>query len=212
MTSSDGVYENLLKNECALGFMSLPMSSAEKENFFRTHGYPIVELRFAHDALEILVNARNPIRAITVPQLDAVYGRELRAGAPAAITAWSALGGGAQAIKVYSGQLNWGTTRTFQQLVLKGGEFRKDMVLRDVVYSEGIEKEVTERSRRHRLRHPASAQPGGARAGGRGQFRRSGLPRHGRQYLLRQISAAADVFLLRRVRRVWARPAAFSAN
>lgn len=146
MTSSDGVAYYLLKKNNNIGFMSVPLSSAEKEQFFRAHGYSIVELQIAHDALEVLVNASNPVKSITVPQLDAVYGTELRAGAPASIDDWSALGGGAGAIKVVGGQLNWGTTRTFQQLVLKGGEFRKEMEHHDVIYASGVEKLVSDQA------------------------------------------------------------------
>ncbi len=143
MTSSDGVAYYLLKKHNNIGFMSVPLSSAEKEEFFRANGYSIVELPIAHDALEVLVNASNPVKSITVPQLDAVYGTELRAGAPAGIEDWSALGGSGGPINVVGGELNWGTTRTFQQLVLKGGEFRKEMKHSDVIYSDGVEKDVT---------------------------------------------------------------------
>ncbi len=146
MTSSDGVAHQLLNQQYDLGFMSIAMRSAEKEKFFRSHGHPLVELRFARDALEVLVNASNPVRSITVPQLDAIFGTELRAGAPAAIRAWSQLGGGAEEIKAIGGELNWGTTRTFQQLVLKGGPFRADMQKEDVVYREGVESEVAKQA------------------------------------------------------------------
>ena len=42
--------------------------------------------------------------------------------------------------------MNWGTTRTFQQLVLKGGPFRADMQKEDVVYREGVESEVAKQA------------------------------------------------------------------
>ncbi len=142
MGSSAAVAERLLEEQEDIGFMSIALSSAEKEKFFRSHGHPLVELRFARDALEILVNASNPVRSITVPQLDAIYGTELRAGAPAAIEDWSQVGGSAQPIKIIGGELSWGTTRTFQQLVLKGGPFRAEMQKEDVVYSQGVESEV----------------------------------------------------------------------
>jgi phosphate transport system substrate-binding protein len=143
MTSSDGVAMELLKEHYDVGFMSVPLSSAEKESFFRDHGYPPVELTFARDALAVLVNSGNSLKSITIPQLDAIYGTELRAGAPASIQDWGQLGAGGGAIKVIGGALNWGTTRTFQQLVLKGGPFRSNMSHQDVVYSSGVEKGVS---------------------------------------------------------------------
>jgi phosphate transport system substrate-binding protein len=145
-TSSDGVADELVNHREQVGFMSVPLSSAEKEKFFRSSGYPIVELQFARDALEVLVNSGSSLQSITVPQLDAVYGTELRAGAPAAIENWSSLGRGEGAIKVIGGELGWGTTRTFQQLVLKGGPFRKEMAHSDVVYPEGVEKDVADQA------------------------------------------------------------------
>jgi phosphate transport system substrate-binding protein len=146
LTSSDGVAYELLKKQYDLGFMSVPLSSAEKEDFFRDHNYPAVEVAFARDALAILVNSANAVKSITVPQLDAVFGTELRAGAAAVIDDWTQLGGAGSAIQTIGGQLNWGTTRTFQQLVLKGGAFRANMTMSDVVYSNGVEKHVADHS------------------------------------------------------------------
>ena len=142
---SDTAANDILQNHFNVGCMSVPLTSAEKEKFFRSARYPLVEIQFAHDALEILVNATNPVRSITIPQLDAVFGSELRAGAPGRIDDWGQLGGSGNPIAVYGGQPSWGTTRVFQQLVLKGGKFRDNMKMADVVFSSGIEKEVAGR-------------------------------------------------------------------
>ena len=58
-----------------MGFMSIALSSAEKEEFFRARAYPPVEITFARDALQILVNSQNAIPSVTIPQLDAIFGR-----------------------------------------------------------------------------------------------------------------------------------------
>ncbi len=141
-TSSDGVAHQMLKAHESVGFMSVALSSAEKEEFFRASGHRITEVQFARDALQILVNDSNSIGALTIPQLDAIYGAELRAGAPELIRDWNQLGGAGGKIKAVGGHLNYGTTRTFQQLVLNGGAFRDDLVKSDVVYSRGVEKQV----------------------------------------------------------------------
>lgn len=143
-TSSDGAADDLLHKNYDLGFMSVPLSSAEKEEFFRDHGYPPVELGFARDALMVLVNSNNSVKSITIPQLDAIYGTELRAGAKGPIGNWSELGAGGGTIKGIRGWLNWGTTRTFQQIVLKGGAFRGGLAEEDVVYAGGVEKSVAD--------------------------------------------------------------------
>ncbi|MEP6685527.1 MAG: substrate-binding domain-containing protein [Verrucomicrobiota bacterium] len=143
-SSSDGTASGLLKHGYQVGFMSVPLTSAEKETFFRERGYSITEIRFARDALEILVNSANPIGSLTVPQLDAVFGKDLRAGAPALIRSWDQLGNNSGTIKTVGGSLGWGTTRAFQQLVLKGGAFRNDMAKEDVVFTEGVEQHVAD--------------------------------------------------------------------
>lgn len=139
---SPGVAHMLLKQQYDVGFMSIALTSAEKEEFFRSHGHPILEFQFSRDAIMVLVNARSGLQSITIPQLDAIYGTELRAGAPSAITDWSELGQGAGKITILGGDPSYGTSRVFQQLVLKGGKFRGDMIGTEVVYAHGVESTV----------------------------------------------------------------------
>src|SRR5207244_5389050 len=146
MPSSPGVAHDLLHRRAQVGFMSVPLSSTEKEKFFHDNGYPIVELRFARDAIEVIVNATNTIDKVTIPQLDAVYGTELRAGAPSRIQTWANLGGTDRAIKVFGGYPEYGTARVFQQLVLKGGPFIDQITKDGVSASEGVESGVAENS------------------------------------------------------------------
>lgn len=144
MPSSDGVAYDLLHREAQIGFMSVPLSSAEKEKFFHDKGYPIVELRFARDAIEVIVNASNAVDKVTIPQLDAVYGAQLRAGAPSRIVAWTDLGGSDRTIRVFGGYPGYGTSRVFQQIVLKGGPFIDQMTQEGVAASEGVEDGVAQ--------------------------------------------------------------------
>ena len=141
-TSSNGVSARLLSGKANMGLMSVPLTSAEKEKFFKKNGYPILEFKVARDAIEVLVNAENPLKEITVPQLDAIYSAAPQAGAQETIRDWSELGGPAGEITVYGGSPGWGTTKTFRQLVLQGGEFRPDITVKDVVFRDGIEGKV----------------------------------------------------------------------
>jgi phosphate transport system substrate-binding protein len=126
--SSAGMAHMLLNQNYQLGFMSIALSSAEKEKFFRDHGYSMVELRFCRDALQIVVPPTNQVTSLTVPQLDALYGTELRAGATAPLGDWSQLGQAGGNIRIVGGDPSYGTSRVFQQLVLKGGKFRSELV------------------------------------------------------------------------------------
>ena len=130
-TSSDGVIEMMLSGEASLGISSLPMTSAQREEFIRRFGYPVLEARIALDAIQILVNPGNPLDRLTVPQLDAIYGSELRAGALKTIRTWDEAGaagwGAGKDIHAYAGWLHYGTSKFFQEAVLEGGPWREDI-------------------------------------------------------------------------------------
>ncbi len=141
-TSSDGVAACLLSGEYCFGVMSVPLTSAEKERFFARNGFPVLEFEVAHDAIEVLVNSANPLREITIPQLDAIYSDAPRAGASQPMRTWNELSVGAGTIHAYGGALSWGTARSFQEMVLKGGAFRSDVTATDVVFRRGVEARV----------------------------------------------------------------------
>lgn len=129
--TSPHVLNCLLDGETRLGLCSRPMTSAQREEFTRRFGHPVREARIALDALQILAHPGNPLAEITLPQLDAIYGTELRAGAQQLLRTWDQLGladwGGQQAILAYGGWPHYGTSRFFQDAVLMGGPFRADL-------------------------------------------------------------------------------------
>ncbi|NCA82352.1 MAG: hypothetical protein EOM72_06350 [Opitutae bacterium] len=127
-TSSAGVIAMMLSGEADLGLSSIPMTSAQREAFTRRFGYPVLEARVALDALQILVHPSNPIDTLTVPQLDAIYGSELRAGARNRLRTWDEAGwpGGGD-LHAYAGWLHYGTSKFFQETVLEGGPWREDL-------------------------------------------------------------------------------------
>ena len=130
-TSSAGALELVLGGEAPLALSSIPMTSAQREEFTRRHGYPLLEARVALDAVQILVHPDNPLDHLTVPQLDAIYGTELRAGARKTIRTWDeaeAAGWGAgKDVHAYAGWLHYGTSKFFQEAVLEGGAWRDDL-------------------------------------------------------------------------------------
>lgn len=128
---SAGVIDMLLNGEADLGISSIPMTSAQREAFTRRFGYPVLEARVALDALQILVHPSNPLDSLTVPQLDAIYGSELRAGTLKTIRTWDEAGatgwGNGKPITAYAGWLHYGTSKFFKETVLKDGPWRKDI-------------------------------------------------------------------------------------
>ena len=75
-------------------------------------------------ALVIFVHRDNPLAALTLAQLDAIFGAERRRGAPAAIRTWGDLGLSGewrdQPIQLYGDETHSGTSLFFQRVVMKG--------------------------------------------------------------------------------------------
>lgn len=129
--SSAGVIWLMLNGRAQVGISSIPMSSAQREEFTRRFGHPVLEARIALDALQILVHPSNPVEYLTVPQLDAIYGTELRAGALNRIRTWAEAGVAAsgmdQPIHPYAGLLHYGTSKFFQEVVLEDGPWNEEV-------------------------------------------------------------------------------------
>ncbi len=77
------------------------------------------ELTIAIDALSIIVNPKNNIKALSVEKLSAIYRGE--------ITNWKQVGGADKAITLYGRQPNSGTYDFLREHVLKG-EYAQNMI------------------------------------------------------------------------------------
>jgi phosphate transport system substrate-binding protein len=110
------------------GPMSREMRDSEIAAFEQRHGYPPTAVPVAIDLLAIYVNKDNPIRGITVPQIDAIFSATRRCGAPADVTRWGQLGlTGAWANRdfaLYSRNAVSGTYGFFKDNALCGGDFK----------------------------------------------------------------------------------------
>jgi phosphate transport system substrate-binding protein len=124
LTSADSLRE-LLEGRTKIAMTSIPMDVAERERFYRSRGYPVIELPAALDPILVVVHPDNPIDELTIPQLDAIFGTELRAGAEKSIRTWGDLGRGGEwadtPIALWGGTLQTGTARLFQRMVLQDG-------------------------------------------------------------------------------------------
>ena len=142
---SDGVRDYLLEEGVPIGIMSIPLSVADREKFYRDHAYHLIETPVALDAIQVLVNADNPLAEITIPQLDAIFSTTLLAGETEFIRTWDGLGlygdWAGKPIELFGGFPTYGTTRVFQNLVLQGGEYRPDLMGGEVKF--GVARSVT---------------------------------------------------------------------
>ena len=128
-TGVAGVYGNIAD----LGFVGREIYSSEANAFKGRLGYEplIIEISSgsyatAHKtfSLEVFVHKDNPLRQLTMAQLDAIFGCELLGGAKHRIRRWGELGGtGAWAdkpIHVYGYNFETGMAEYFRHVVLKG--------------------------------------------------------------------------------------------
>jgi phosphate transport system substrate-binding protein len=107
--------------------MSRPLEPEEIEAFRKKHGYPPTEVRVAADALAIYVEKRNPVKGLTLAQLDGMFSRTRRRGS-GAIETWGQAGltGGwaERPIALYGYGPTDGVHQVFRHAVLEGGDYR----------------------------------------------------------------------------------------
>jgi phosphate transport system substrate-binding protein len=63
----------LLHGASQFGPMSVPMTANELDAFEKKFGYRPASFRVAVDALAVYVNKDNPIRCLTLPQVDQIF-------------------------------------------------------------------------------------------------------------------------------------------
>jgi phosphate transport system substrate-binding protein len=117
----------LLEGRADIVPMNRPLSPEEVQAFVAAYGYPPTEVKVAADALAIYVEKTNPVRGLTLGQLDGIFSRTQRRGG-GSIQTWGQLGlAGAWAdrpITLYGSGPEDAAHEIFQERVLDGGSFR----------------------------------------------------------------------------------------
>jgi phosphate transport system substrate-binding protein len=110
-----------------LGPMSRPMKPEEEEAYERKHGYRPARISVALDCLAVYVNKDNPIRGMTMAQVDGVFSRTRKSGSPD-ITTWGQLGltgdRAAMPISLYGRNSASGTYAYFKEHALRKGDYK----------------------------------------------------------------------------------------
>ncbi len=118
----------LTEGTANLGPMSRRMKSKEIEAFEKRHGYKPTPIRVAIDALAVYVNKDNPLSALTIPQLDAIFSSTRKCGYKEDITKWGQLGlTGSwenRSIQLYGRNSVSGTYGYFKKKALCKGDFK----------------------------------------------------------------------------------------
>jgi phosphate transport system substrate-binding protein len=120
---------HLVSGHITLLAASRPLTEREREGFRARYGYDVLEIPIALDAIAVLVHHQNPIEGLTLEQVDAIFSKERRRGAPLAITTWGHLGlkdqWALQPIHPYGLNHHSGTRALFIQELLLGGGLRE---------------------------------------------------------------------------------------
>ena len=108
--------------------MSREMKSSEIEAFEAKHGYKPTAVPVAIDVLAVYVNKDNPIKGMTIAQVDAVFSATRKCGNDKDITRWGELGltGGwaNRDFTIYSRNAVSGTYGYFKDVALCGGDYK----------------------------------------------------------------------------------------
>lgn len=90
-TGSASAPPALAEGTANIGAMSRPMSDLERSAFRRRAGYEPLGLTVAEDALTIIVNPANPLIAVSLIALDAIFSVTRRCGGPENYSGWGSL-------------------------------------------------------------------------------------------------------------------------
>ena len=118
----------LIGGTAQLGPMSREMKGSEIDAFEKKYGYKPVGLRTSVDALAVFVNKDNPIKCMSMAQVDAVFSKSRRRGGKADITTWGQLGltgeWASRPISLYGRNSASGTYGFFKEHTLKNGDYK----------------------------------------------------------------------------------------
>jgi phosphate transport system substrate-binding protein len=114
-----------------LGPMSRRMKEGEIQAFEKRHGYKPLEVAVAIDALAVFVNKDNPIRGLTLPQVDAIFSSTRKCGYSQDVSQWGQLGltgaWDARDMQLYGRNSVSGTYGYFKEHALCNGDFKNSV-------------------------------------------------------------------------------------
>jgi phosphate transport system substrate-binding protein len=121
----------LVQGTAQFGPMSRPMRGTEIESFEKRYGYPPTPIRGAIDALGVFVHKDNPIKCLTLQQVDAIFSSTRAGGLDKRIATWGELGltgeWANRPIGLYGRNSASGTYGYFKEVALFGGDYHPEV-------------------------------------------------------------------------------------
>ncbi len=121
----------LTEGTANLGPMSREMKDNEIDEFESKYGYKPTKIPVAIDALAVFVNKDNPVKGLSIPQVDAILSSTRKCGHASDITTWGEAGltGGwaAKSIQLYGRNSVSGTYGFFKDEALCKGDFKSNV-------------------------------------------------------------------------------------
>lgn len=118
----------LIEGTAQFGPMSREIKPKEIDEFEKKFGYKPSVVRVAVDSLAVFVNKDNPIKCLSLKQLDAAFSRTRRSGAAKDVKTWGDLGltgeWADKPISLYGRNSASGTYGYFKDVALFGGDYK----------------------------------------------------------------------------------------
>lgn len=117
----------LIEGTAQLGPMSRPMKSSELDKFEQEFGYKPTPVKVAIDALAVFVHKDNPIKGLTLQQVDSIFSSTYKRGGTD-IPVWGDAGldsdWAARPVSLYGRNSASGTYGFFKSVALKKGDYK----------------------------------------------------------------------------------------
>jgi phosphate transport system substrate-binding protein len=137
----------LISGTAQIGPMSREMKAQEVDSFEKKFGYKPTGIPVALDGLAVYVNKDNPIKSLTLQQVDSVFSSTRKRGGQA-VTTWGDLGltgeWANRPVSLYGRNSASGTYGFFKEHVLKNGDYSNAVKEQPGSASvvQGVEKEL----------------------------------------------------------------------
>ncbi len=136
----------LIEGTSQIGPMSRKMKRQEIEAFEKKHGFKPTMIGVALDSLAVYVNKDNPIKSLSMPQVDAIFSQTRKGGYAQNIVTWGQAGlkgsWAQQPMSIYGRNSASGTYGFFKEHALSKGDFKN--IVKEQPGSASVVLSVTE--------------------------------------------------------------------